>query len=87
MSLLPRDMNVQQLPKIEIPNPKVESLYNKEAVEHLVDQLIKLHNTYNNTNSQRFGGSHDSEIIKGMKTVNEGLSNVLTCGLHLNSNK
>lgn len=48
-------------------------VYNKETVEHLTDQLIKLQKSYDSNN----GISSKVEIDKAMKTINKALESVL----------
>jgi hypothetical protein len=55
----------------------VVSSYDKEAVEHLVDQLIKLQNTYTSTYIQN-SYADKSQIMDAMKKINAGLGVALT---------
>lgn len=48
--------------------------YEKEMVEHLVDQLIKLQRAYDCSN----GLSAKTEITHAMKTINKSLDMLLT---------
>lgn len=60
---------------MEIENIKFEKIpYEKEMVEHLVDQLIKLQRTYDCSN----GISSKTELSHAMKTINKSLDMVLT---------
>jgi len=49
-----------------------ESIYNKEAVTNLVNQLIKLQQEYNDHRGN-VNFSSKSEIEKAMKTINKAL--------------
>lgn len=51
------------------------SFYNEKAVEHLVDQLIKLQREYDRTNSTL--ASSKNQINKAMEKVNEALGMAL----------
>lgn len=62
---------------------KVEvSPYEKEKVEHLTDQLIKLQKSYETANSN----SLKIEILKAMQTINKNLEVTLTPKSILNFN-
>lgn len=53
-----------------------EPVYKKEIVEHLVDQLIKLQQEYDNKGYNQ-GLMSKSEITTAMKTINKYLESLL----------
>jgi hypothetical protein len=65
--------------QIEIlkPNSNIEpiSIYQKEIVEHLVDQIIKLHNA-----NER---EYDQSLVETMAILNQTLKLILTTKLVL----
>lgn len=56
-------------------NLEIAPYYNKELIEHLVEQLIKLQKAYDNSNQYSFAAR--SEILRAMGTINKSLEKVL----------
>jgi hypothetical protein len=62
--------------------PGIEFLpqYPKEAVEHLVDQLLKLQQSYNVHNTSL---SSKTQLDKAMNTINKAIATALSVELEL----
>lgn len=58
------------------------NLYQKETVEHLVDQLIRLQESYNDTYMTSTGINKD-QIMEAMKKINKALETALITKLIL----
>jgi uncharacterized protein (DUF2164 family) len=57
--------------------------YPKEEIEHVVDQIIKLHNTVSGKNDSYGAGYYNQNIEDSMKILNEGLKMLVTPKLYL----
>lgn len=62
--------------------PSVEFTYQKEAVEHLVEQLIRLNDVYDL--ASRTGYKHLDQLLIAMGTINNALEGTLKYKITLN---
>jgi hypothetical protein len=61
----------------------IKAEYQLEAIEHIVEQLIKLHNV----SEGKYQGFYNDEIQKAMQILNEGLSMIVKPYLVMKVNK